>query len=106
MPQGVSTFLPKRAAILDFSASRGMLKEKVRKGVAELATYELRSRMGMDKTLQYKFLGFAISSTDIEVEAISVIKSGFKLDQYFDVTFSPKKGEVYVTLPPPTILSH
>ncbi|MEO6039476.1 MAG: DUF4230 domain-containing protein [Saprospiraceae bacterium] len=98
--------LQKRAAILDFSASRGLLKEKVRKGIAELATYELRSRMGMDKTLQYKFLGFAISSTDIEVEAISVIKSGFKLDQYFDVTFSPKKGEVYVTLPPPTILSH
>lgn len=98
--------LQKRAAILDFSASRGLLKEKVRKGIAELATYELRSRMGMDKTLQYKFLGFAISETDIQVEAISIIKSGFKLDQYFDVTFSPKKGEVYVTLPPPTILSH
>lgn len=98
--------LQKRAAILDFSASRGLLKEKVRKGIVELATYELRSRLGMDKTLQYKFLGFAISETDIQVEAISVIKSGFKLDQYFDVTFSPKKGEVYVTLPPPTILSH
>ena len=98
--------LQKRAAILDFSASRGLLKEKVRKGIAELATYELRSRMGMDKTLQYKFLGFAISETDIQVEAISIIKSGFKLDQYFDVTFSPKKGELYVTLPPPTILSH
>ncbi len=98
--------LQKRAAILDFSASRGLLKEKVRKGIAELATYELRSRMGMDKTLQYKFLGFAISSTDIQVEAISIIKTGFKLDQYFDITFSPKKGEVYVTLPAPTILSH
>ncbi len=98
--------LQKRAAVLDFSASRGLLKEKVRKGIAELATYELRSRLGMDKTLQYKFLGFAISSTDIEVEAISVIKTGFKLDQYFDVTFSPNKGEVYVTLPQPTILSH
>ncbi len=78
----------------------------MRKGIVELATYELRSRLGMDKTLQYKFLGFAISQTDIQVEAISVIKAGFKLDQYFDVTFSPKKGEVYVTLPPPTILSH
>jgi len=40
------------------------------------------------------------------VEAISVIKAGFKLDQYFDVTFSPKKGVVYITLPQPTILSH
>lgn len=98
--------LQKRAEIIDFSASRGLLKERVRKGIAELATYELRSRMGVDKTLQYKLLGFSISETDIRVEAISVIKAGFKLDQYFDVTFSPSKGVVYVKLPPPTILSH
>lgn len=98
--------LQKRAEILDFSASRGLLKDKVRKGITELATYELRSRLGIDKTLQYKLLGFSISETDIRVEAISVIKAGFKLDQYFDVTFSPSKGIVYVKLPPPTILSH
>lgn len=98
--------LKKKAEIIDFSASRGMLKEKVRKGIAELATYELRSRLGLDKTLQYKFLGFAISETDIRVEAISVVKAGFKLDEFFDVTYSPKKGIVYVKLPQPTILSH
>ncbi|MBK9337815.1 MAG: DUF4230 domain-containing protein [Lewinellaceae bacterium] len=98
--------LQTRAAIMDFSASRGMLKDKVRQGIAELATYELRSRLGLDKTLSYKVFGFSISETDIRVEAISVVKAGFKLDQQFDVTFSPKKGIVYVTLPPPTILSH
>ncbi len=98
--------LRKRAEIMDFSASRGLLKERVRKGIAELATYELRSRLGLDKTLQYKFLGFAVSETDIRVEAISVVKAGFKLDDYFDVTFSPTKGVVYITLPQPTILSH
>lgn len=98
--------LQKRAQIIDFSASRGLLKDKVRRGIAELATYELRSRMGIDKTLQYKIFGLSISETDIRVEAISVVKAGFKLDQYFDVTFSPKKGIVYVTLPPPTIVSH
>ncbi|MBL7825852.1 MAG: DUF4230 domain-containing protein [Saprospiraceae bacterium] len=98
--------LKKKAEIMDFSASRGMLKDRVRKGIAELATYELRSRLGLDKTLQYKFLGFSISETDIRVEAISVVKAGFKLDEYFDVTFSPKKGIVYVTLPQPVILSH
>ena len=95
-----------RAAIMDFSASRGMLKEKVRQGIAELGTYELRSRLGLDKTLSYKIFGISVSETDIRVEAISVIKAGFKLDQQFDVTFSPKKGIVYITLPPPTILSH
>jgi hypothetical protein len=98
--------LQTRAAIMDFSASRGMLKDKVRQGIAELATYELRSRLGLDKTLSYKVFGFSVSETDIRVEAISVVKAGFKLDRQFDVTFSPKKGIVYVTLPPPTILSH
>jgi hypothetical protein len=98
--------LQKKAEIIDFSASRGLLKDKVRQGIAELATYEIRSRLGIDKTLQYKLLGFSVSETDIRVEAISVIKAGFKLDQYFDVTFSPNKGIIYVKLPPPTILSH
>lgn len=100
------TRLQKRAEIVDFSASRGLLKDRVRQGIAELATYELRSRMGIDKTLQYKLLGFSVSETDIRVEAISVVKAGFKLDQYFDVTFSPSKGVIYVKLPPPSILSH
>ena len=98
--------LQKRAEIVDFSASRGLLREKAQKGIAELATYEIRDRKGLDKTMQYKFLGFNISETNIEVEAISVIKAGFKLDDGLDVTFSPKKGVVYITLPPPTILSH
>lgn len=98
--------LQKRAAIMDFTTSRGMLKDKVRQGIAELATYEVRSRMGLDKTLSYKIFGIPISRTDIRIEAISVIKAGFKLDQNFDVTFNPSKGIVFVTLPPPTILSH
>lgn len=104
--QPMAERLKKKAEIMDFSASRGLLKEKVRKGIAELATYELRSRMGIDKSLEYKFLGFSISSTDIRVEAISVIKAGFKLDQFFDVTLSPSKGTLNIKLPQPTILSH
>jgi len=98
--------LRRKAEIMDFSASRGLLKDKVKRGIAELATYELRSRLGIDKTLSYKLLGFSVSETDIRVEAISVMKAGFKLDQFFDVTFSPKKGTIFVTLPQPTIVSH
>lgn len=104
--QPMAERLKKKAEIMDFSASRGLLKDKVRKGIAELATYELRSRMGIDKTLQYKIFGFSVSETDIRVEAISVIKTGFKLDQYFDVTLSPKRGTLNIKLPEPTILSH
>ncbi len=104
--QPMADRLKKKAEIMDFSASRGLLKDKVRKGIAELATYELRSRMGIDKSLEYKIFGFSISSTDIRVEAISVIKAGFKLDQYFDVTLSPKRGTLNIKLPEPTILSH
>lgn len=98
--------LQKKASVMDFSASRGLLKDKVRQGIAELATYELRSRLAIDKTLQYKLLGISLSETDIQIEAISVVKAGFKLDRFFDVTYSPKKGIVYVTLPQPTIVSH
>jgi len=98
--------LQKKASIMDFSASRGLLKEKVRRGIAELATYEYQSKLGMDKTLQYKVLGYSISETDLRVEAISVVKAGFKLDRYFDVTLNPRKNTVYVTLPEPMILSH
>lgn len=98
--------LQTKATIRDFSASRGMLRDKVRQGIAELATYELRSRMGLDKTLSYKIFGISLSQTDIRIEAMSVIKAGFKLDQNFDVTLNPRRGIVYVTLPPPTILSH
>lgn len=104
--QPMAERLKKKAEIMDFSASRGLLKDKVRKGIAELATYELRSRMGIDKTLQYKIFGYSVSTTDIRVEAISVIKAGFKLDQQFDVTFSPNRGTINIKLPPPTILSH
>lgn len=98
--------LQKKASIIDFSASRGLLKEKVRRGIAELATYEFQSKLAMDKTLQYKVFGYSVSETDIRVEAISVVKAGFKLDRYFDVTLNPRKNTVYVTLPEPMILSH
>lgn len=104
--QPMAERLKKKAEIRDFSESRGLLKDKVRKGIAELATYELRSRMAIDKTLQYKVFGFSVSETDIRVEAISVIKAGFKLDQYFDVTLSPNRGTLNIKLPEPTILSH
>ena len=98
--------MKERAAIDDFSSSKGMMEEKIEKAVAELATMEVRDRKGLSKQLQTKVFGFAVSSTDMEVSAISMMKVGFKLDRYFDVSLNEKRKQVIVTLPEPEILSH
>ncbi|MCO6478602.1 MAG: DUF4230 domain-containing protein [Phaeodactylibacter sp.] len=98
--------LEERAAIEDFSRSRGLLQEKVEKAIAELATMEVRDKKGLNKQLQTRVLGFAVSSSDIEVSAISILKVGFRLNEYFDINLNAKQGIVTITLPEPTILSH
>jgi len=98
--------MKKRAAIDDFTTSKGMLEERVEKAIAELATMEVRDKKGLTKQLQTKVFGFAVSSTDVEVSAISQMKVGFKLDRYFDLKLSEKRRQVIVTLPEPEILSH
>jgi hypothetical protein len=98
--------LEDRAAIDDFSRSKGLMQEKVERTIAELATVEVRDKKGMSKQLQTKVWGFSVSSTDLEVTAISILKAGFKLDEYFDISLNAKSGTVVITLPQPTILSH
>ncbi len=98
--------LAERAAINDFSRSKGLLEQKVERVIAELATMEVRDKKGLNKQLQTKIWGFQISSTDIEVSAISILKVGFKIDQYFDIRLNSKNKIVTVTLPEPSILSH
>lgn len=98
--------LEAKASIMDFSASKGMMEEKVEKAIAELATMEVRDRKGLNKQLQTKIWGYAVSSTDIEVSAISILKVGFKIDQYFDINIDQGRKRVTVTLPDPMILSH
>ncbi len=95
-----------RAAIEDFSRSKGLLQEKVERVIAELATLEIRDKKGINKQLQTKIWGFSVSSSDIEITAISVLKIGFRLNDYFDITLSSKSGVVTVTLPEPVVLSH
>lgn len=98
--------MQERAAIADFGRSRGILQEKVEKAIAELATMEVSDKKGINKQLQTKVWGFSVSSTDIEISAISILKVGFRLNDYFNVDLNAKTGIVTVTLPPPTILSH
>ncbi len=98
--------LEERAAVQDFSRSRGLLQEKIERVIAELATMEVRDKKGLNKNLQTRFLGFSVSSSDIEVSAISILKVGFRLNEYFDIGLNSKQGIVTITLPEPVILSH
>jgi hypothetical protein len=98
--------LEQKATIKDFSSSKGMLEEKIEKAIAELATMEIRDRKGLNKQLQTKIWGYSISSTDIEVSAISVLKIGFKLDKFFEIKLDEGRKRVYVSLPAPQVLSH
>ena len=98
--------LEKRAAIRDFSRTKGFLEERIEKTIAELATLEIRDKKGLNKQLKTKLLGFNVSSTDIDISAISVLKMGFDLNEYFSVELDESSEEVVVTLPQPKILSH
>ena len=98
--------MKERAAIADFSRSKGMLQEKMEQAVAELATYEFRNKKGLSKQLQTKFLGVSVSSSDVEISAISILKVGFKINDFFDISLDERTGIVTITLPPPTIVSH
>ncbi len=98
--------LQDKAAIKDFAESKGLLEERVEKTIAELGTYEIRDKKGLSKQLQTKVWGFEVSTTDIEVSAISILKLGFKLDHYFDIRLNSKGKILTVTLPEPAVLSH
>lgn len=98
--------LREKAAIEDFSKSKGILEERVERAIAELGTMEIRDRKGIGASRQTKVFGMDVSSTEMEMSAISILKVGFKLDKYFDIEMSQKSGIVTVTLPEPEILSH
>jgi hypothetical protein len=98
--------MEERAAIEDFGRSRGILQERVEKMIAELATYEIRDKKGLSKQFQTKVWGFSVSSTDVEITAISIMKLGFRLDQYFNIDINSRSKLVTVNLPEPVVLSH
>lgn len=98
--------LEKRAAIRDFSASKGLMEQRVERAIAELATMEVTDKKGLNKQVATKVMGFEISKSDIEVTAISKLKVGFKLNQYFEINLDERDNTVTITLPEPQILSH
>jgi len=98
--------LKEKAVIDDFTRSRGLLSEKVESTISELATMEIRDKKGLKRKLQSKVMGYNVSSTEIDISAISILKAGFKLDEYFDIKMYSQGKRLLVTLPQPKILSH
>ena len=98
--------LEAKAAIADFGRAKGFLEEKVEKAISELATREVRDKKGLNTELKTNVLGVNVSSTNIEISAISILKVGFKLNELFEISVNESKNTVTVTLPEPQILSH
>ncbi len=98
--------LRESAEIKDFSASKGLLKERIEKNAAQLITYEVQSKMGLNKRMVTTLFGLDVSSTEIEITAMSVAKIGFDLDKYFEISINERKKEVVVSLPQPEIIAH
>jgi len=98
--------LKERAIVDDFTRSRGMLSEKVENTISELATMEVRDKKGLRRKLQSQVMGYNVSSTDIDISAISILKAGFDLNAFFDIRMNEKTKDLIVTLPQPKILSH
>lgn len=98
--------MEERAAIRDFSASKGLLEERVEKAIAELATMEVTDKKGLNRQVNTKVFGIEVSKSDVEITAISNLKVGFKLNQFLDISLDEATRTVVVTLPEPQILSH
>lgn len=98
--------MAERAAIEDFSRSKGLFQEKVENVIGELATIEIRDKKGINKNLQTTIWGMNVSETDVEITALSILKVGFRLTDYFDLQLDEQHKTVNITLPEPVILSH
>ncbi len=97
--------LEERAAIEDFSRSKGFVQERVERAIAELATMEVTDTKALSRNLKTKVWGYAVSSTDIEISATSRMKVGFNLNKQFEIDVNANNKIVSITLPEPEILS-
>ncbi|MFM2268256.1 MAG: hypothetical protein RL757_1697 [Bacteroidota bacterium] len=98
--------LQKYAAVKDFSYAKGMIKEKVERTIAELAVVEVKDRKGIKKQIDKTIAGYKVSTSTIEISAISVAKIGFDLQKYFNMTVDDDKQIVTLVMPQAQILSH
>ena len=94
------------AAVRDFTRAKGLMRERVERAVTELAVMELKDKKGIHVDNATKVWGYNVSNTSVEITAISIMKIGFNLGQFMDISVNEAAKTVVVTLPQPQILSH
>ncbi|MBL7818617.1 MAG: DUF4230 domain-containing protein [Saprospiraceae bacterium] len=98
--------LQETAAIRDFSRAHNLMKERVERAITELAVMEVKDKKGIRIQNASKLLGYNVSTTELEIVAMSIMKVGFNLQNYFSINVDDRNKTVIVTLPQPQILSH
>jgi Protein of unknown function (DUF4230) len=98
--------LQETAAVRDFSRAHNLMKERVERAITELAVMEVRDKKGIKVQNSSKLLGYSVSTTELEIVAMSIMKVGFNLQSYFNISVDDKSKSIIVTLPQPQILSH
>ena len=98
--------LQQTAAVRDFSRAHNMMHERVERAITELAVMEVKDKKGIRISNSSKLFGYDASSTQVDITAMSIMKVGFNLQNYFDITADDRNKTIIVTLPQPQILSH
>lgn len=98
--------LKEKASIRDLRSAEDMLENRVETVIIELGTMKMEDKKAINKKLQTKIWGMTVSSTDLEISAISIIKAGFRLDKYFYLKVDEENRTIIVNLPEAEILSH
>lgn len=105
----LTTALRDRALVIDIEASRSELKEHLRTAIAELAVAEDRLATTFSRDFTRTFFADTWaefhSTATLEINASGVIKAGYDLREYFDLTVDHMDKRLIVTLPEPRILS-
>lgn len=105
----LTTELRERALVVDLESSRLLLKEHLRSAIAELAVAEDRLGSTYSRTFNrtmFEDTWFEFDSTaTLKIDANGVIKAGFDLREYFDLTMDHSSKLLIVTLPEPRVLS-
>ncbi|MCE7993380.1 MAG: hypothetical protein HEP71_15445 [Roseivirga sp.] len=101
--------LKRQAIIKDYEQSTIRIKSQIQRLVAELATSEVKKQTTVEKDFVTKVDWLITTTTswaDVDIDATSVTKAGFKLQEYFELVFDHEHKVIEVHLGKPQILSH